>query len=187
LPESLTALEGSVFIDCSDLTQVTLPACLDAVPSFTFAGCGSLATLTIPPGVASVGDYAFAACTHLQAVYFQGNAPREGSAIFPLADNVTVYYLPGSSGWGPAFAGRPAVLWNPSLRVHGPGLGPGPGGFSLEVVGSAGIPVLIEACAEVAGSAWTPLETNLLTGGWLRFTDPTWGGATVRFYRVRSP
>jgi len=31
--------------------------------------------------------------------------PFEGST------NVTVYYLPGTTGWGPTFAGRPTALW----------------------------------------------------------------------------
>jgi hypothetical protein len=33
--------------------------------------------------------------------------------VFSGDNNATVYYLPGTTGWGTTFGGRPAVLWDP--------------------------------------------------------------------------
>jgi hypothetical protein len=49
---------------------------------------------------------------NLISVYFKGNAPSlGGSGVFDDC-NATVYYLPGTTGWGTSFGGRPTVLWN---------------------------------------------------------------------------
>ena len=51
-------------------------------------------------------------CTSLTGVYFQGNAPSlGGSYVFYGDNNATVYYLPGTTGWGTTFGGRPTALW----------------------------------------------------------------------------
>ena len=70
----------------------------------------NLTTVTIPTSVTSIGDKAFADCSRLAGVHFQGNAPSLGSAVFTGANNATVYYLPGTAGWGKTFGGRPTVL-----------------------------------------------------------------------------
>ncbi|SPE58148.1 hypothetical protein SBV1_2720012 [Verrucomicrobia bacterium] len=57
---------------------------------------------------------AFFGCTSLTRVYFEGNAPSlGGSSVFTGDNNATVYYLPGTTGWGPTFGGLPTVLGNP--------------------------------------------------------------------------
>ena len=49
-------------------------------------------------------------CTSLTGVYFQGNAPSlAGSSVFDGDNHATVYYLPGTTGWGSTFGGRPTV------------------------------------------------------------------------------
>ena len=46
-------------------------------------------------------------------VYFQGNAPAAGSDVFDGDNEATVYYLPGTTGWGTTFGGLPTALWVP--------------------------------------------------------------------------
>ena len=63
--------------------------------------------------VTNIGGYAFAGCLSLTSVYFQGNAPSVGwievfnwlvgytSGVADWeTDPATVYYLPGTTGWG---------------------------------------------------------------------------------------
>ena len=38
--------------------------------------------------------------------------------MFSGDNNATVYYLPGTTGWGPTFGGLPAVLWNPPVPYN---------------------------------------------------------------------
>ena len=65
------------------------------------AFCGrDLSSVVIPASVTSIGSKAFSGCTRLVAVYFGGNAPEVGDAIFentPLA--LVSYVLEGSTGW----------------------------------------------------------------------------------------
>jgi hypothetical protein len=46
------------------------------------------------------------------AVHFNGNAPSlSGSDVFTEDNHATVYYLPGTTGWGATYGGRPTALW----------------------------------------------------------------------------
>ena len=98
---------------------VTIPSTINGLPvtgigDCAFCQCGILTSVTIPNSVVSTGDDAFAGCTSLTSVYFAGNAPGLGGVnVFLDADNATVYYLAGTTGWGTTFGGRPTVLWNP--------------------------------------------------------------------------
>src|SRR5438045_3215565 len=77
-----------------------------------FSFCTSLTNVVVGSSVTNMGDYAFLGCTNLLSVYCRGNAPRSGIDVFGNADNTTVFYLPGTTGWGPTFGGRPTAVWN---------------------------------------------------------------------------
>jgi hypothetical protein len=72
----------------------------------------NLTSVMIGTNVISIGGWAFYYCTNLTGVYFNGNAPSlGGSSVFAGSNHATVYYLPGITGWGTTFGGRPTVLW----------------------------------------------------------------------------
>ncbi|NLX25980.1 MAG: hypothetical protein GXY61_08500, partial [Lentisphaerae bacterium] len=100
--------------------------------------------------------------------------------------NATVYYLPGTSGWRPGCGGRPTLLWNPTIDV-GEGFGVGDDGFGFNIAGTADIPVVIEACSNLAEGIWIPLRTNTLSSGTLQFNDPEWTNHPSRIYRISGP
>src|ERR1035438_6911674 len=64
---------------------------------------GLAGSYTVAYSVTSIGNYAFFYCTGLTGVYFKGNAPGPGEFAFTGDNNVTAYYLPGTTGW-PDFA-----------------------------------------------------------------------------------
>ena len=73
--------------------------------------CG-LTNATIGSNVINLGRGVFYNCARLTGVYFLGNAPSSvGVDLFYGATNVTVYYLPGSTGWDKTFGGRPTAMW----------------------------------------------------------------------------
>ena len=123
----------------------------------------------------------------LQGVFFKGNAPGADSSVFYGDTNATVYYLPGTTGWGATFAGRPTRLWNPLMQSSGPGFGVGPAGFGFNITGTADIPIVVEACTNLAYAAWVPLQSLNLTNGAFYFSDPNWTNYPARNYRIRSP
>jgi len=109
LPAGLTSISAQLFLNCFNLSTLTIPSSVTIIGDRAFLGCGKLTTLTIPRGVSYIGDNAFQFCSNLKAVYFLGDSPSKGAAIFN-GITPTIYYLAGTTGWGPAFAGCPTAL-----------------------------------------------------------------------------
>ncbi len=126
IPTSVTYIGDSAFYYCTNLTGVTIPDSVTSIGDDAFTRCTSLTSVTIGNGVTSIGDAAFFYCTSLTGAYFKGDAPssvgdsifilmvRNGPAVYPVPLPVTVYYLPGTTGWGDTFADRPTALWPPA-------------------------------------------------------------------------
>jgi len=178
----VTSIGNAAFWDCTNLTGVTIARSVTSIGDYAFQFCTSLTNITIPGSVTNIGNYAFSYCYGLQGVFFKGNAPSAGGFVFD-ATSGTVYYLPGTTGWGATFAGAPTRLWNPLMQSSGIG----PAGFGFNITGTADIPIVIEAAANLAGSNWVPLQTLSLTNGAIYFSDPNWTNYPARFYRIRSP
>ena len=81
------------------MTGYTGPGGAVAVPA-TLGGCP----------VTTIGECALWECTSLANVHFAGNAPAPGLEMLS-ATPATVYYLPGTTGWGATYAGRPTAVW----------------------------------------------------------------------------
>ena len=109
LPAGLTSISTQLFLGCSSLSSLTIPSSVTIIGDRAFLGCSKLTNLTIPRSVSYIGDNAFQLCSNLKAVYFLGDAPSKGAAIFS-GIIPTIYYLAGTVGWGPAFAGCPTAL-----------------------------------------------------------------------------
>jgi uncharacterized repeat protein (TIGR03803 family) len=102
IPNSVTNWGGSSFQSCSNLRSVTFSNGITSIGAGTFYGCSGLTSVTIPASVTSIGQYAFAN-SGLTSLYFEGNAPTADSTVFNGDTNTTVYYLPGTTGWGTFF------------------------------------------------------------------------------------
>jgi hypothetical protein len=111
IPNSVTNIGHNAFWFCDSLTNVTIGNGVTSIGDYAFQNCYSLTSITIPNSVTSIGETAFSWCDRLTGVYFQGNAPSNDSYVFYADSNVTVYYLPGTTGWGATFGGRPTALW----------------------------------------------------------------------------
>jgi hypothetical protein len=134
----------------------------------------------------------FTLCPNLKAVYFQGSAPAADPSAFDGEKYATVYYLPGTTGWGSTFAGRPTALWvlpYPLILSQGNGssLGAQTHGFGFTISWATNASVLVEASPSLADPVWTALATNTLIGGAAYFSDPQWTDYPARFYRLSSP
>jgi hypothetical protein len=138
----------------------------------------------------------FVDCPNLTSVYFAGNAPTVNGYVFsangelPGNNNVTVYYLPGTTGWtqfvtlsGAAMS----VLWNPQVQTGDASFGVQSNQFGFNITGSSNLVIVVEACTNFSNPVWQPVSTNTLTGGLSYFSDSQWTNYPSRFYRLRSP
>jgi hypothetical protein len=211
IPDSVTSIGGYAFDSCTGLTRVTVGTNVTSIGSYAFNSCTSLTNVTIPSGVAnimqgafayctnltrvtilgsvtSMGNYAFSRCFSLTGIHFQGSAPSlGGSSVFYNATNSTIYYLPGSTGWGATFGGRPTALWLPQVQTSDASFGVQTKQFGFNIDWASGMVVVVEARTNLANPIWYPVRTNTLTDGSSYFSDSQWTNYTRRFYRLRSP
>jgi hypothetical protein len=130
----------------------------------------------------------------LTRVNFQGNSPTPTNDLtiffseFTYAsDPATVYYLPGTTGWGALFDGLPTAPWflpNPLILTHSASFGVQPGGFGFTISWATNASVVVEAATNLANPVWIPVSTSTLTGGTNYFSDPRWTNYPMRFYRA---
>ena len=103
----VTSIDARAFLSATGLTSVAIFDSVASIGEAAFLGCTNLASITIGRGVTNVADSVFNRCINLTGVYFQGNAPAAGAHVFDEATSATVYFAPGTTGWGPTFGGRP--------------------------------------------------------------------------------
>ena len=118
IPNSVTSVEDYAFLGCTSLTNVRIGDSVTSIGDEAFYDCSSLTGVTIPNSVTNIAHEAFGWCTSMTAIYFRGNAPSLGDGVFDQ-DQATIYYLPGTTGWGTTFGGLPTVLWwtPPSIQA----------------------------------------------------------------------
>jgi hypothetical protein len=168
------------------LTNVTILNSVTNIGISAFDDCTRLTSVTIPNSVTGIGNYAFDYCIRLSRVYFQGNspAPTNDLTVFGYTP-ATVYYLPGATGWGSTFDGRPTRLWLPQVQSSGNSLGVQTNQFGFNINWASGQIVVVEASTDLIN--WQSVQTNTLASGSVYFSDPQWSNYPGRFYRLRSP
>jgi hypothetical protein len=193
----LTSIGYDGFDGCSSLTTITVATNNPAYSSVggllfnksqtTLIRCpgGIVGNCTIPSSVASIGNFAFLNDYKLNSVYFEGNAPGLSLSVF--SDELTVYYLPGTANWSPFLGGMPTELWNPQAQTSGGSFGVQTNRFGFNITGASNLVIVVEACSNLTGPAWTALQSCTLTNGSVYFSDPNWTNYPARFYRIRSP
>ncbi|HLZ55026.1 MAG TPA: leucine-rich repeat protein, partial [Verrucomicrobiae bacterium] len=182
---AVTGIGSYAFENQSGLLSVTIPNSITRIGLYAFFASG-LTSLTIGSSVTNIGIGAFEEDPGLMQIYFLGNAPNADDTVFS-GDPGTVYYVPGTAGWANSFGGLPTAQWyqhNPMILGGGHGLGAQTNGFSFTVSWATNLPVIVEACTNLANPLWIPLATNTLSNGFFYFHDLQWRNYPGRFYRI---
>ena len=190
LGTKVTNIGDYAFFRCFRMTDFTIPNTVTNIGAGAFTYCLGLTNVTIPDSVSEIGYFAFIACYNLDQIFFNGNAPSSpGACIVNDAPNLTIYYLPGTTGWDD-FANLtpyPITRWLPQMQTAGSSFGAQTNQFGFTINWAGGQTVLVEACTNLAHPVWQPVQTNTLTTGTAAFSDPQWTNFPARFYRLRSP
>lgn len=185
---TVTGIGDNAF-EKSGLTSVTIPDSVTNIGDLAFHLCSDLTSITMPSSVTNIGPDALHSCPALSNAYFAGSAPTVFSDVLANT-NAIAYYLPGTAGW-PAFSaqtGVPSVLWNPLIQPSAANFGilNNQFGFTITNAGTTNIPIVIEACTNLANASWTPLLSLTLTNSFY-FSDPQWTNYPNRFYAIGFP
>jgi hypothetical protein len=188
VPNGVTAIGDYAFYQCNGFSTVALPDSLVDIGAGAFF-YSALTTMIIPGNVSHIGGFAFLNSSLLRSLYFEGNQPYADSTVFGVSPT-TVYYLPGTAGWGGSFSGRPTAFWvraNPVILNPNAASGGQNEGFTFTISWATNIPIVIEASTNLASRSWLPVSTNTLVGGQFAFRDAQWTNFPNRVYRIRSP
>jgi hypothetical protein len=189
IPNSVTRIGTNAFVYCQKLKTVTLPPGLTTLCPWCFQSCVNLVIPSIPATVTSIGNTAFFGDTSFTNIFFAGNAPTptNDTSVFQNVPGATIYYLPGTTGWGTNFDGVKTVLWNSQPQTTGAAFGVHSNKFGFNITGPANSRVVVLAATNLLNPVWIPQSTNTLTNGSSSFTDGQISNYPVRLYRVSSP
>jgi hypothetical protein len=213
--DGVNRLGDAAFSDNSKLQAVyfqgNAPTFLDAGGPFNGANAAA-ATIYFLPGTAGwnpqvlTGDgdlgvkanqFGFdVSCNHNLSVIVEACTNLNRPVWLPVATNLGSFYF-ADSQWmnfpvhfyrllASGFAGLPVELWNPVIQTGDGRFGVRSNQFGFTITGSANIPVVVEACTNLANAMWVPLSAGLLTNGSFYFSDPAWMNYPGRFYRISS-
>lgn len=119
VPDSVTALSSSAFLDCVSLRSVEWSDNgITSLPEYLFAGCSSLASVEIPYTVTEIGSGAFYGCTSLKDVTVPENVDGIGDSAFQDCSSLgLVRYLgdPAEDVGSGIYSGTPSNLVSAAL------------------------------------------------------------------------
>lgn len=186
LGNQIPDIANDTFLFCHSLTNLVIPKSVTNIGYGAFYQSG-LTSIIVPGSVASLAKYAFGGCSNLSRLLFTGNAPIHADSTMFDQDSTTVYYVSGTTGWVPNFAGMPTALWNPRAQTGDGGFGIQANQFGFNITGTANIPLVVEACSDLSSPVWTSIQSLSLTNGLVHFSDSLWRNYNERFYRIRWP
>ncbi|MCH5271408.1 MAG: leucine-rich repeat domain-containing protein [Lachnospiraceae bacterium] len=96
LPDSVTVIGYSAFVNCDSLTEITIPESVVDIGDEAFRGCSSLTSVTIPDNVTSIGDRAFKGCSSLANITIPDGVTEIGYGTFWDCSSLTSIIISNS-------------------------------------------------------------------------------------------
>ena len=99
IPDGITSINESAFIDCSELTNIEMSSSVTCIGFAAFEGCSGLKKLELPTRVNEIQTRAFSGCSGLTEITFKGLAPTFGDSDVFGGVTADVYYPSNDSSW----------------------------------------------------------------------------------------
>ena len=182
IPDSVGNISDYSFASCWNLPQVDIPDSVTGIGFGAFASCIALTSATLGKNVTSIGGEAFNGCISMTALFSRGNAPSISDGRPPFDSSVsaiTVYYLPGTTGWGATFAGRPTAMWIPVI----PNLASVTADEPLKLLTHPPAPASVRVQRSADLRDWEEWQTVTREGGPSELQDDEAATRPYRFYR----
>ena len=87
---------AEAFLNCSELTSITIPNSVTSIGSSALRGCTGLTSITIPNSVTSIGESAFAYCSGLTSVTIPNSVTSIDGSTFEGCTGLTSITIPNS-------------------------------------------------------------------------------------------
>lgn len=91
---NVTSIDYAAFLDCVDVTSVTIPNTVTSIGIASFANCSGLSSIIIPESVLTIGDDAFSGCSNLNSVNIPNSVTSIGKSAFSGCTNLSSITLP---------------------------------------------------------------------------------------------
>ena len=85
----VTSVGQVAFINCTNISEVTIPDSVLSIGLSAFVGCRGLTSITMGDGVTSIGNYAFLSCTNLSEITIPDSVTSLGTATFRGCSGLT--------------------------------------------------------------------------------------------------
>ncbi|MDE6051456.1 MAG: leucine-rich repeat domain-containing protein [Paramuribaculum sp.] len=91
---TVTAIGKYSFMDCKDLTKLTIPTSVSYIRDYAFRGCSGLTSVDIPESVTTIESGAFQACTGLTSVNIPESVKLINWYAFGGCTSLVSVYIP---------------------------------------------------------------------------------------------
>lgn len=185
IPESVTSIGTEAFI-YSGITNLRIPGSVREIEEGAVRDCPKLTNVTVAAGVTVIDG--FWNCPELKTIEFYGDRPvLEPDTIGWGSPELSIYYLPGTSGWSTSFGGRTTVLWLPRLSREGTRAGSPGSDFGFEIDWAVGKRVVVEARGDFGIGEWETVGTvTVPESGLVEFRETEMVDRGGRFFRLRG-
>ena len=91
---SVVRIEDNAFMDCAELTSVTIPSTIYRIGQSAFLRCEALTSIEVPSSVNTMGDGVFMGCSGLTSVTFDAGVANIPESTFNGCKALTSFVVP---------------------------------------------------------------------------------------------